>query len=115
MQKSNNHIEEYILKSDNNSQAIASKELFKDDKIELKTDINDMEIVHINKMLFNNEILKKCGLKPAFEKFITGYMKLKVSKDRKSRGEFVTINKQNNADEVMAGMSNISNILGVRK
>lgn len=111
----NNHIEEYFLKNDNNSSAIASKELFKDENIELRTDITDEEIVIINKLMYNNSILEKHKLNPVFELFINNYMRLKVSKDRKSRGEFVKINSQDKTDDVMTGMSQISNILGVRK
>lgn len=115
MEKTNNHIEEYFLKNDNNSTAIASKELFKSENIELRTDINDEEIINITKLKFNNKILQKHKLKPVFEDYINDFMKLKVSKDRKSRGEFVSINKTNNTDEVINGMGNLSNIMGNRK
>jgi len=115
MEKTNNHIEEYFLKSDNNSQAIASKELFRDDKIMLRTDISNDEIIIINKLMFNNSLLESCGLEQVFDGFINNFMKLKVSKDRKSRQEFVSINKSDKTDEVMAGMGNISSILNARK
>lgn len=115
MKKTNNHIEEYFLKNDNNSTAIASKELFKDDNIELRTELKDEEIILINGMMFNNTMLKECGCEEVFEPFITNFMRLKVSKDRKSRGEFVSINKQNDTNDVISSMGNIGNIMGARK
>ena len=65
--------------------------------------------------MFNNMILENRGLKPVFKPFITNFMKLKVSKDRKSRAEFVSINKTNDSDDVISKMGNIGNILGARK
>lgn len=115
MNKSNNHIEEYFLKSDNNSQAIASKELFKNDNVETKTELSDEEILIINKLKFNDSILERAGLKPVFNLFTQNYMILKISKERKSRQEFVNINKADKTDEIMSGMGNLSNILNVRK
>lgn len=115
MEKTNNHIEEYFLKNDNNTTAIASKELFKDDKIELRTDLNNDEIVLINNIMFNNKLLKDAGIEEVFSPFIINFMRLKVSKDRQSRGEFVKINRQDNTEDALTGMSQISNILGARK
>lgn len=115
MQKTNNHIDEYFLKNDNNTTAIASKELFKGENIELRTDLKDEEIVLINSMMFNNKILKEIGCEEVFNPFINNFMRLKVSKDRKSRGEFVSINKQNDANDVISSMGNIGNVMNSRK
>lgn len=115
MEKANNHIEEYFLKNDNNTTAIASKELFKGDNIELRTDLKDEEIILINTMMFNNELLKEVGCEEVFKSFITNFMRLKVSKDRKSRGEFVSINKQNDSADVVSSMANIGNVMNSRK
>lgn len=115
MKKTNNHIEEYFLKNNENDKHLVNKELFKGDEIELRTELTDEEIVIINKLIFNNIVLKKHGLKPCFQPFITNFMRLKVSKNRQSRQEFVQINKENNTDEIINGMGNLSNILNVRK
>lgn len=115
MKKTNNHIEEYFLKSEGNSKDFASKELFKDENIEVRTDINNNEIILINKLIFNDDFLLNKGLNPVFKKFYKNLMKLKISKDRKSRQEFVSINKEDKTDDVLNGMGNISNILNTRK
>jgi len=115
MKKTNNHIEEYFLKNDNDSKAIASKELFRDDKIILKTDLTDDEITIINKLLYNDAFLSSKKLKQPFKLVIENYMKLKVSKDRQSRKEFVSINKNNDNDDTIEKFGNLSNIMGARK
>ena len=115
MEKTNNHIEEYFLKNDNDSKAIASKELFKDDKIVLKTDLTDDEITIINKLYYNDAFLAKNKLNTPFDLVIQNYMKLKVSKDRQSRKEFVSINKNNDNDDTIEKFGNLSNIMQSRK
>jgi len=47
--------------------------------------------------------------------YYINYMRLKVSKDRKSREEFVNINKQDSKEDVISMASNLSNISGAKK
>lgn len=102
----NNHIEEYFLEVEKDSQAQASKQIFSatDEDVAIKTEINQQEIVLINKLEMNNQFLESKGLKPVFRPFINNYMKLKISLDRKSRGEFVSINKADTTDDLLKGM-----------
>jgi hypothetical protein len=113
-----NHIEEYFADATNGKEVLTSKELFKanPEDVDIKTDISIQEIVLINKLLFNNEILKEAGLKPVYKNFLNSYMRLKISLDRKSRGEFVDMNRSNQKPEdVLSTMSNVSNIMGAKK
>ena len=110
------NIDEYFAKIEGSKEAFHSRELFKAEKdVDLKTDLGAEEINHINTLMFNNVLLKSRGLKPVFEGFITKYMRLRFSLDRKSRGEFVNINKNDNTEEAVRLASNLSNITGSKK
>lgn len=111
------NIDEYFTKIEGTKEAFHSRQLFeaKREDVDLKTDLSIQEIVLINKLLFNNELLNRKGLVPIYTDFLNHYMRLKFSLDRKSRVEFVSINKTDKTDEMLTGMSNLSNITGVRK
>lgn len=112
------HIEEYFAETSQSKEVLTSKELFKAAKedVDIKTDLSIKEIVLINKLMFNNEMLRKRGLKPVYNDFLHNYMRLKISLDRKSRGEFVDMNRgQARTDDVLDAMSKVSNITGVKK
>lgn len=116
--KSNpNHVQEYFAKVEGSREAIISKELFKDDPkhIAVRTELNQDEIVIINKLDYNDYLLQQAGLRPVFYRFSKGFMILKVSKDRKAREEYVNAHNQNKTDEVIQGMSNMSNIMSPKK
>lgn len=112
-----NHIEEYFVQNETNKEILTSKELFRAEKedVDIKTDINLQEIILINKLIFNNRHLKKHKLKGVYDGFIDEYLRLKISLDRKSRGEFVTMNSKNNTDQIIDKMSSVSNIIGTKK
>jgi hypothetical protein len=112
-----NPIDEYFLKVENSKEHIHAKAIFEttDDGVDLKTDLSAQEIVLINKLKMNDDFLIDRGLKGVFGGFVLKYLRLKISLERKSRGEFVNINKSNNTDEVLNGMSNLSNITGAKK
>ena len=101
-----NPVEEFLLDVEQDNKGRASKLIFEatPEDVDIKTDINHQEIVLLNKLDWNNQILKKYGLNPVFEKFINGYMRKKISLDRKSRGEFVKINQENKTDDLLDGM-----------
>jgi hypothetical protein len=115
--KMSDHIEEYFAKIEGTKEAFHSRELFKaeEDSIDLKTDLNNEEISLINTLFYNDSLLKEKGLKPVFSKFIYKYMRLKVSKDRLSRSEFVNINKTNTNEDVLGVASNLKNLTDTRK
>lgn len=111
-------IEEYLINENRERENLLSKELFKadGDNVDIKTELTDKEIVFINILLFNNMILKEKGLKPIYNKFLNQYMRLKISRLRQSRREFVEINKTSTSDEQIKSLnSNIDNILKTKK
>lgn len=62
------------------------EQLFKEENIEFITDLSDKEIRNIAIILFLADYLEM----PEFRVFVINVMKLKVSKNRKGRGEFLT-------------------------
>lgn len=117
-QRMSNHIEEYFTDSSQSKEVLTSKELFRAEEkdLDVKTDLILKEIVLVNKLKYNNIILKEAGLEPIYEKFLVNYEKLKISLDRKSRTEFVDMNRgQAKTDDVLDAMSKVSNITGAKK
>lgn len=111
-----NHIEEYFANQNQTPKENVSKELFKGDKdIDLKTELEWREITLISILKYNNDMLVSHGLKPAWNNYLNDYMRLKVSLKRKSREEFVSMHKNDNTDETLEKVSNISNIMGAKK
>jgi hypothetical protein len=110
----NNHIYEYLERNEMNNQEKASKEIFNADEnnIDLRTHLDDFEISKISSMKMIDKILKSRGLSTQFNKFYDPYLRLKVSKDRLSRSEFVSINKQDTSGDIVEGMKTASGILG---
>ena len=109
-----NHIEEYFT---NNENTIGS-ELFRvqADNVDIKTEITDDEIKLINTLMENDVFLNSRKLRTPFERYLIGYMRLKISKDRQGRSEFVKINQRGqDEDSIMNRLGNMSNIVGVRK
>lgn len=111
------NIDEYFTKIEGTKEAFHSRELFKASRedVDIKTDLSIEEIVLINKLIFNNALLLRKKLKPIYTDFLYNYMRLKISLDRKSRGEFVAINKADKTDEAVGLLSNLSNITGAKK
>jgi hypothetical protein len=110
------HIDEYFTKIEGSKEQFNSRELFKADEesIDLKTHLTDEEISLLNVLSFNDALLKSRGLKPIFSKFTYKYMRLKVSKDRLSRQEFVGINKVDKSEEINTNGS-LKNMVEPRK
>lgn len=111
-----NHIQEYFANKEGTAEAFHGRELFQAeaDNVDIKTDLSAQEITLINKMHWNNEYLKRKGLKGVYGSFLTKYMRLKISLDRKSRKEFVDVNKGDNSQEVLDTASKFSSILGAK-
>lgn len=112
-----NHIEEYFSNKESNRDVLTSKELFKAERkdVDIRTDLLLKEIVLVNKLIYNNYLLKKYKLLPAFDEFINEYMRLKISLERKSRTEFVDMNRANKSTDTLKEMSEFSNILSAKK
>lgn len=116
MKNKRNPIQDYLMEhSDKNT--VASKELFSatDNDIKLKSDLSQEEIIHISTLLFNDRIISQAGLNPVFSPFIQDYMRLKVSLERKGRGEFVKINSGDKSEEMLSNFGNLSNIMNTKR
>jgi len=87
-----------------------SKELFKKDDIELRTDINEEETSIIARLKFLCDELELNN----FRKALTFLMELRVSKGRKSRKEFIESIKKEQQFLGMNGASNIGGFNGNR-
>lgn len=98
-----NHIEEYFDAKGKRSDFVDLFEA-KKDNVDLRTDLTIQEIVLVNVIQLNSSFMDNLGMtENIYSKFIDGYKRLKVSLDRKSRVEFVDINKkerfENNLDK----------------
>lgn len=91
-----NHIEEYINKDTDKTPFI---DLFEEGEIDLKTDISMSEIIFLNALIYNNAFLISKNIPSPYADFIGSYLRLKVSLDRKSRQEFVIINKKDKFED----------------
>lgn len=111
---------EYTKTQGSNKEAIVNKEIFKaDDDVDVRTDVEWREITIVNSILAMNELFKRNGLS-SFAKiqddYIQQYLRLKISKERKSRAEFVAVNRQqNNIDDATALLGNLSSINNTKK
>lgn len=112
-----NHIEEYFAQSPQSKEVLTSKELFRADpeNTDIKTDLSYQEIILINKLMFNDSLLKSKGLEPIYKDFINRYLRLKISLDRKSRSEFVDMNRgQTKTDDVLNTLDKVKNITATK-
>ena len=111
-----NHIFEYFEKDNGTDTQRASKQLFtvENEDIDLKTHVDNYEIVKISSMRTIDNILESRGLKIQFEKYVNPLLRLKISKDRLSRSEFVSINKQDSSESIVEGIKTAGGILGGR-
>lgn len=110
-----NPVEEYFKEGLNSESTF--QDLFEADKnnVDLRTDLSVQEIVIINKLFIDNEFLiEKLNL-PLFDSFINHYLRLKVSKDRLSRAEFVDVNRRDRFRQNIQDFSNFSNIMEAKK
>jgi hypothetical protein len=103
-------------KFDNLTNDDVSLNLFTPKDLVLKTELNQKELVVLNCLVIENSLIKD-DLKgfDLFGGFIDSFMKHKVSLDRKSRREFVDINKKDRFDDKVSTMSNIKNLVDVRQ
>lgn len=116
LKRTNNHIEEYFQDHKESSEERASRQIFTADKnVDIKTELDMKEISYINTMQLNDDFLKSRGLNPVFSYFYNHYLRLKISKDRKSRGEFVKINSQDRSEEMVEGMRTAGSLFGAQK
>lgn len=109
-----NHIEEYFDATQGNK----SSELFRlgeSEDIDLKTDLSDDEIKIITTLYMTDLYLEQFNIPPVFAKYYNKYLRLRVSKDRLGRSEFVTMNSTENTDEILNKLGNATAITGSKK
>ena len=97
-----NPIDEYF--TDKAGHVSKFSELFKgnDDFIDQMTELSDKDIVDIGTLNLNDRYLMRRGFRPAFADYTHKYMRLMVSKERKSRGEYVEVH---NADRLVENVN----------
>ena len=108
-----NHIDEYFTDTQLQEQN-HYKELFSADEetdLDLKTEVIDEEIKALATLHFNDKFLSQIGVGKIFGTYTNKFLRLKISKDRKSRGEYVDINKKSR-EEIQN--ESIKNALGVK-
>jgi hypothetical protein len=117
-----NPIEEYF---NNNTEKSTFIDLFEsqinnihsfDNNISLRSDLTIDEIILINIAILNSNLMFDKGMKfNIYDRFINQYMRLKVSLDRKSRQEFVNINKKDNFENNLDKFNAIQHLQEVKK
>lgn len=112
-----NRINEYFTEKEGNKDFLIAKEIFKADKedVDIKTDLTLQEINYINILLYNNDYLQTKGLQPVYSDFLKNYLRLKISLDRKSRVEFVNLNKNSDIVDNQKNLNNIKDIQQTKK
>jgi len=81
------------------------------DNLDLMTEVDDDEIRAIATLHLNDQWFMSMGARPVFSDFFNKYMRLKVSRNRKSREEYVDVNKKAKEELQEQGMKQQ---LGVR-
>ena len=112
-----NIIEEYFDDVEQDSTLQASKQIFSadDDDVDIKTDLSISEIYYLNAMIMYDEVLNHYGIGEIFSSFYKPYFRLKISKDRQSRGEFVKISSQDKSEDVVNTIKSAGSIMGDKK
>lgn len=107
MTKLPNHIEEYFADT-GNKESESAQVLFKgrDDHIEQMTELNTVQIESANALLHNDQYLAEFGIQQIFTPYVKRFFKLQVSKERKSRGEYVQVHKAElEREQLLSGVS----------
>lgn len=101
----NPHFDEYFDKLNQSDSERIGKEVFKagKDDVDIRTDLNSNEIYHINALKMLDQMLERFGVGKTYNLFYDDYLRLKISKDRQSRGEFVKVTAQDKSDNLLEG------------
>lgn len=109
-----NHIEEFLSSKTKTSDFI---ELFeaKNDNVDLRTDLTLQEIPFVVAIHFNHEFLKKRNIPSPFGTFINQFERSRTSLDRKSRAEFVDVNKRERFENNLDKFNSIAQLQKVKQ
>lgn len=105
-----NPISEYL---DNRNHTSDFIDLFEAEKhnVDLRTDLSHEEIILVNIIKMNASFLQNKGLNNnIFDSFIDQYLRLKISLERKSRGEFVDINKRDRTENHLKQLNSFAEL-----
>lgn len=108
-----NHIEEFFSDQEKGS----GTELFRvdDSNSDIKSEVTEGELRLINVLKMNDDYLKRNGLRPLFSMYYKNFLRLKISLERKGRGEFVAVNRRDNSDETIAKFGALGNIMNAKR
>jgi hypothetical protein len=79
-----------------------------DDSMDLRTDLEEAQIIFLNTLKANDDFLEHSGLDRCHENIIQSIMRLYVSKDRKSRMEYVDVNRKENMDRNLSKLADFN-------
>jgi len=108
----NPHFDEYFDRVNESEGIRLGKEIFKANvkDVDIKTDLNTKEIYHINALKMIDKMLEECGVGSVYNIFYDDYFRLKISKDRLSRGEFVKVTAQDKSDNLLEGAKSFGSL-----
>lgn len=108
----NPHFDEYFDKINEGEGVRIGKEIFRadSDDVDIKTDLNTKEIYHINALKMLDKMFVEHGINPVYSLFYDDYLRLKISKDRLSRSEFVKVTAQDKSDNLLEGAKSFGSL-----
>ena len=108
----NPHFDEYFDRVNESDGIRLGKEIFKANlkDVDIKTDLNTKEIYHINALKMIDKMLISHGVGSVYNIFYDDYFRLKISKDRLSRGEFVKVTAQDKSDNLLEGAKSFGSL-----
>lgn len=110
-----NHIEEYLRKEAKENNFIELFEVDENENLDLKTELNDEEIVLLNKIKINYEFLLGKRIDNIYKKYMDYFMRLKISKERRSRAEFVDVNRKERFEQNLKKFGQFRNLEKVKE
>jgi predicted acetyltransferase len=110
-----NPIEEYF--KNNADKESTFQDLFEatPENVDLRTDLTINEIIILNKIRQNCLFLGKKLDSDIYGDFFNSYLRLKVSKDRLSRAEFVDINRKERFEKDLQKFGNFKALSDIKK
>jgi len=110
-----NPIEEYF--KNNADKESTFQDLFEatPENVDLRTDLSINEIIILNKIKQNCLFLGNLLKSEIYGDFFNNYLRLKISKDRLSRAEFVDINRRERFEQNLQKFGNFKALSDIKK
>lgn len=110
-----NPLEEYF--KNNADKESTFQELFEATplNVDLRTDLSIKELVILNKIKMNCIFLDERIKTEIYQNFFNQYLRLKISKDRLSRAEFVDINRRERFEQNLQKFGNFKALADIKK